>query len=493
MRILNNLEPKEVYKYFEDICGIPHGSRNTKQISDYVENFAKEHEFKYHRDDMGNLIIYKDANPNTPDNNNTVILQGHMDMVCEKEDGYDFDFENEGLNLKIEDGYVTAEHTTLGADDGIGVAYMMAILADDSLVHPPLECVFTVDEEIGMFGAEALDKSRLSGKILLNIDSEVEGELLVSCAGGATPKVTFPITRRGAQGERCVITLSGFKGGHSGVDIMKGRASSNAVMAALLKELFYIDDSMRVVSVDGGFKDNAYSMKTTAVVITKRTDELSDGIKDVFDGLISEYKETDPNIRYDFVKAQPDSDIYNSLTDIQKGYPLDEMVNLSFIMAFSSLPSGIQTMSKDIENMAQTSLNPGILVTTEDEISVSYCARSSSDEEKMELMEELRLIASSAGGSLEVTGVYPGWKYDPDAKLKDLMNDTYKEMFGEDMMIHAIHAGVECGFFVEGIPGLEAVSFGPELLDIHTFNERMNIESAEKIWKYILRVLEKLA
>ncbi len=231
MGILKNLEPDKVFDYFEEICSIPHGSRDTDKMTDYLVGFAKKFGLRRIRDDRGNVIIFKDASGTNV--TEPVILQGHIDMVCEKEDGCDIDFLNDGLKLMIQDGFVTADGTTLGADDGIGVAYMLALLADDSIVHPPLECVFTVDEEIGMLGAEVLDMSVLNGKKMLNIDSEVEGNFVVSCAGGALAMPSFPIIRRGAQGERCKIIISGLIGGHSGVEVQMGRANSNVLMASL--------------------------------------------------------------------------------------------------------------------------------------------------------------------------------------------------------------------------------------------------------------------
>ena len=491
MSILTNLEPKKAFEYFEEICSIPHGSRDTDRISDYLVRFAQDHNLRYIREDRGNVIIFKDAVGT--DVTEPVILQGHIDMVCEKEEGCDFDFSKDGLRLMVEDGFVTADGTTLGADDGTGVMYMLALLDDDTIVHPPLECVFTVDEEIGMLGAAVLDMSVLKGKKMLNIDSEVEGNFVVSCAGGALAMPSFPILRRGAQGDRCRIEISGLIGGHSGVEITAGRASSNALMAALLKALLYVDDSLRLVSVDGGFKDNAFPVKTTAVIISKNPQLLESEIGGIFGDIISDYSETDPDIKVSFEKLVPGTEEYESLTDVQKSYPLDEMNNLSFIMAFSSLPSGIQNMNPDDPTQVQTSLNMGILTTGADSIDLSYCVRSSVDEEKMQLISEMEMIAKSAGGSMKTEGVYPGWKYNPDSELTKIMTDTYREMYGKEPVVEMIHAGVECGYFVEGIEGLETISFGPDIHDIHTFREKLDIESTKRVWEFILEVLRKLS
>ena len=491
MNILKNLEPAKVFEYFEEICSIPHGSRDTDHMSDYLVHFAEEHGLKYIREERGNVIIFKDAVGT--DAKEPVIIQGHIDMVCEKEEDCDIDFSKDGLKLMIDNGFITADKTTLGADDGIAVAYALAILDDDTIVHPPLECVFTVDEEIGMLGAEVLDMSVLNGKKMLNIDSEDEGVFVVSCAGGATAKPSYPILRRGAQGDRCRITISGLIGGHSGVDVDEGRASSNVLMALLLKELLFIDDSLRLVSVDGGLKDNAIALKTTAVIITKRPELISQEIYTVFAGLISDYSETDPDIKLTFEEAKQGTDVYEELTDVQKSYPLDEMNNLSFIMAFSSLPSGIQSRNPDNEKLVQTSLNMGILVTNEDSIDMSFCVRSSIEKEKMELLDELELITKSAGGSMRVEGVYPGWEYNKNSELTKLMYDIYQDMYGKEPVIEAIHAGVECGYFVDRIQGLETVSFGPDIHEIHTVRERLDIESAKRTWVFVLEILKKLS
>ena len=276
MSVLENLKPENVFYFFEEICAIPHGSRNTKLISDYVVSIAKRKGLKYYQDSSNNVIVYKDANLSS--STEPVILQGHLDMVNEKDEDSDFDFSCEGLRLYVEDGYIKAEGTTLGGDDGIAVAYMLALLDSDTIVHPPLECVFTVDEEIGMLGAKALDMSQLSGSKLLNIDSEEEGHMLVSCAGGATATLHFPILRRGAQGEKYRIVISGLVGGHSGIEIHKGRANADILLGKLLQKIFYADDSMRVITVRGGLKDNAIPVKSEAYIVSKKEEELKNAV-----------------------------------------------------------------------------------------------------------------------------------------------------------------------------------------------------------------------
>ena len=479
--ILDNIEPSNVLKYFEEICSIPHGSRDTKRISDYLVNFAKERNLEFIQDASNNVIIKK-AGQLGGEMAAPIIIQGHMDMVCEKEEDCDIDFESEGLRLKIEDEFITAEGTTLGGDDGIAVAYALAILDSSDIPHPPLECVFTVDEEIGMLGAAALDMSQIKGRKLLNIDSEEEGYLLVSCAGGATVTLHVPVLRRGAQGEKYILTVSGLMGGHSGVEINKGRANASIVLGNVLKELSLADDSLKIISVSGGLKDNAIPVKAEAVFVSKNIDAVKQATAEMNEELKEIFKNTDPNIKLDVF-------CYNS--DTIQFYPLDEMNNLQFIMCFGTMPFGVKSMSKDIEGLVQTSLNLGILTTSENEITITYSVRSSVRSEKDQLIEELKLIAQSIGATVEVTGDYPAWEYKKESELRDLMTSTYEEMYGKPMVVQAIHAGVECGIFSDALDGLDAVSFGPDILDIHTPKERLSIESTKRTWEYITKVLQK--
>lgn len=487
MGALESLQPSKVFTFFEEIAAIPHGSKNTKLISDYVVSVAKRHNLKYIQDDSNNVVVYLDAcftGTDVSDTNDmdTVILQGHLDMVCEKTDDSDFDFSCEGLRLNVEDGFLKAEGTTLGGDDGIAVAYMLALMDSDDISHPPLELVFTVDEEIGMLGAQAFDMSNLSGKKLLNIDSEDEGHLLVSCAGGATATLHFPILRRGAQGDKYRIVVSGLKGGHSGVEIDKGRANADIVLGKLLQSIFFVDDTMRVITVRGGLKDNAIPVKAEAFIVSKNETEVKNEVSRFLEEYRESYKDADPDLSITIEKVNVNSDVY----------PLDEAANLSFVMAYGSLPNGVIKMSEDIEGLVQTSLNLGIMDTFNEEITLSFSVRSSVNKEKEALIDELAAIVQSAGGTMTVEGEYPAWEYKEESKLRDVMTAKYEEMFQEKMVVEAIHAGVECGLFVDSIEGLDAVSFGPNIYDIHTPKERLDIASTERTWNFILAVLKDL-
>lgn len=478
MSVLSGLEPASVFGYFEEICSIPHGSRDTKKISDYLAGFAKDRGLFCIQDEANNIIIRKPGSAGR-ESEPTVIIQGHMDMVCEKELDCDIDFTTDGLRLMIVDGMITADGTTLGGDDGIAVAYALAILDSDTISHPPLEVVITVDEEIGMLGAAALDMSLLKGRRFLNIDSEDEGHLLVSCAGGATAAMHFPVSRETAAGDVYKIGVSGLVGGHSGVEIHKGRANADIVLAGILKSALAADDGMRIISLQGGLKDNAIPVRSEALIVSDKEAEIKNAVNLVFTELKQKYADTDP-----------DMDIVVEKADAAEMLPLDAACNKAFIEAFNKVPDGVIAMSEDIEGLVQTSLNLGIMTTAESEITLSFCVRSSVNAEKDELLDRLAGIVRDFGGDLSIDGEYPAWEYRKDSQLRYVMTSLYEEMFNKPMVVEAIHAGVECGLFADALEGLDAVSFGPDIHDIHTPKEALDIASVQRTWEYLLKVLE---
>lgn len=491
-RILENIDPARPFYWFEEISKIPRGSGNTKKISDFIVGFAKDHNLRYIQDDTNNVIIFKDAvvtddtAVSQSDNRETVMIQGHIDMVCEKVDSSDIDFENEGIKLLVDGDIIKADGTTLGGDDGVAVAFMLAILESDDIPHPPLECVFTVDEEIGMLGAMALDTSELKSKKVLNIDSEEEGHLLVSCAGGATVTMHIPVKRRGAQGDRFKLTVSGLLGGHSGIEINRGRANADIVLGNVLKELSLVDDSLKIISVSGGLKDNAIPNKAQAEFVSKKQDIIETSLNEMQTELSSIFDHTDPDIKLTLEKL----DVNPNDPDIM--YPLEETVNLGFIMCFGSMPFGVKAMSKEIQGLVQTSLNLGILTTSENEITITYSVRSSVTKEKQDMIQELEDLAKSIGGNTIVSGEYPAWELNPDSELTSIMSSVYEELFKKPIVVEAVHAGLECGIFTDKMPGLEVVSFGPDIFDIHTPGERLSISSVQRTWEFIKAVLAKM-
>lgn len=481
MGVLTDIEPKSVFRYFEELSQIPHGSGNTKHISDYCVGFAKEHGLRYIQDGMNNVVIYKDGTPGYEDSA-PVMIQGHLDMVCEKTADRQIDFENEGLKLVVDGDYVYAEGTTLGGDDGIAVAYALAVLDADDIAHPPIEAVFTVDEEIGMFGAAALDASCLKSRIMMNIDSEEEGTLLVSCAGGCTATCHLPVKRQERKGVTVTLKISGLTGGHSGVEIDKGRANASRLLGRALNELSKTV-SYSLISVDGGLKDNAIPREAAAELMVAQEDfaELSSQAANWGNVFAAEYSVTEPNLSLTMTVGSKG-----------KASVMDDTSKRRVIAALVNLPGGIQRMSRDIAGLVQTSLNLGILKTDENEVTMSFALRSSVGTEKQEMVSRIENMMDVIGGSLDVAGSYPAWEYKHDSKLRDLMVKIYEEQYDSKPNVQAIHAGLECGIFAGKLPGLDCVSFGPNMMDIHTTNEHLSISSVQRTWKYITEILRRL-
>ncbi len=471
MGILSDLQPKAVMYYFEELCTIPHGSLDTKRISDYCVRFAEDRGLKYVQDESNNIVIFKDGTPGYEDHP-TVILQGHLDMVCEKDIDCDIDFSKDGLRLCHDGEFIFAKGTTLGGDDGIAIAYALALLDATDVKHPPLECVFTVDEEIGMLGADAMDMSVLKGRLLLNCDSEDEGVLTVSCAGGARSDFKLPVTREPA-GTCYRVTVEDLLGGHSGVEIHKGRANANKVLGEILHRL-----PVRLVSIDGGSKDNAIPRACVAYVCCEAED-FPARFAALCEGARNTLPNTETEVRF---TCQP-ATCAEMLTEACSKAVLDLLCEL---------PNGVQAMSKDIEGLVQTSLNLGILETNDAFVRMAFSDRSSVNEEKEALLEVLRGLAKKYHAAYEESGHYPAWEYRKDSILRDTMVSTYEALYGTKPVVEAIHAGLECGIFCDRLPGLDAVSFGPQMQDIHTSREKLNIPSVQRTWKYLLAVLERL-
>lgn len=479
MAVLAQLEPEEVFHWFEEICGIPHGSGDTGRISDFLVDFAQKRSLKYRQDRSNNVIIWKDASEGYEDSE-PVMLQGHMDMVCEKEPDCDIDFSEDGLRLKLEDGIISADGTTLGGDDGIAVAYALAVLDADDIAHPPLEAVFTVDEEIGMLGAAALDCSDLKSRIMLNLDSEDEGHLLVSCAGGVTAEAHLPVQKAAVTGRKARLVVMGLQGGHSGMEIDKGRGNACQLLGRTLYELKQKCD-YRLNGMKGGLKDNAIPREAEAelILLEKDGEKVIRAMEQVYQ---KEYSVTDPQVKL----------LWEEEEDPESQTAMTEEATAKAVTALVNLPGGIQRMSFDIPGLVQTSLNLGIMRTDDTEISFSFSVRSSVGTEKAELVQRIRCLMEALGGSVSCTGEYPAWEYRQESALRDLMVQIYEEQYGEKPLVEALHAGVECGLFADKLPGLDCVSFGPDMDDIHTTKESMNVESVRRTWKYVLEILKRL-
>lgn len=477
MAVLDQLEPKNVFRFFEQMCAIPHGSYNTKAVSDWCVAFAKERGLEHYQDEMNNVILIKEASAGYEEAQ-PVILQGHLDMVCEKAPGCEKDMAREGLDLAVEGDYIYAEGTTLGGDDGIAVAMALAALDDESLPHPRLEVILTTEEEVGMDGAMALDVSPIRGRKLLNLDSEAEGVFTVSCAGGSMAACALPVARAPFGGDILRVRVAGLTGGHSGAEIHKGRANANMLLGRLLRAMA-AETELRLVSADGGLKDNAIPVAAEAVVAAADSRKAKAAAERMAACFQTEYRRSDPMLT---VTAEEAAAAW---------LPMDASSTERAVCLLACAPNGVQTMSQDIHGLVQTSLNLGILKTEENAVTASFCIRSSVDSEKEMLKDRLACLLAQLGGGVSFSGEYPGWAYRPDSPLRELMTEVYREQYGREPKVEAIHAGLECGLLAGKLPGLDCVSIGPDLLEIHTPREKMGISSVQRVWAFVREVLKR--
>ena len=477
-RKLEGLEPRSVFRFFEEICAIPHGSHHTKAISDYLVAFAKSHKLEYIQDESNNVILFAPGTCGMEDHA-PVILQGHMDMVCEKDADCPLDMAVDGLDLTHDEVSVYARGTTLGGDDGIAVAYALAILDDGSIPHPPLEVIITVDEEVGMLGAAAIDLSMLKGRTMVNLDSEEEGVFTVSCAGGARSTITLNAERKAVYGPCVRLTVENLRGGHSGEEIHKNRANANKVMGEFLGRIQKLMP-LCLTSFTGGSKDNAIPRSCQATVVA-----MGIGIERINDIAAQLQQE----IRENF--DEPEATVQAFDVDALGGNALTTTATADVISLLCAAPNGVQAYCPDMEGLVQTSLNMGI-AKLGDRFSVTFCVRSSVNQEKEALLQKLRDLADFYNGTYSQMGTYPAWEYKKESKLRDVMVPIYTEMFGKEPQVLAIHAGLECGLLSDKLPGLDCVSIGPQMHDIHTSREKLKIASTERTWKFLLAVLKAL-
>ena len=474
---LAGLEPAAVFGYFEKLCSYPHGSGNTKQISDYLVSFAQEHGLRYIQDELNNVILFGEGTCGYEDHQ-PVVLQGHMDMVCDKDADCPIDMDTQGLDVTYDDTHVFAKGTTLGGDNGIAVAYALALLADKTIAHPPLEVIITVDEETGMFGATGIDLSMLKGRTLINLDSEDEGIFTVSCAGGARGTISLPVHRRAVYGPCVRLTVEGLRGGHSGVDIHRNRANANKVMGELLSRVQKLMP-LCITKLSGGSKDNVitHSCQVTLVAMGMYPEKINDVAQQLEDEIRQQYDE--PNVK-----------IYGDDVDALGGNALTTEDTAKVIALLCAAPNGVQAWSQDIEGLVQTSLNLGV-VRLDEKLNMTFAVRSSVNQEKRDLLAKLRELAEFNGADYSEVGDYPAWEYKKDSRLRDTMIETYQQMYGKAPEVVAIHAGLECGILSDKLPGLDCVSIGPNMLDIHTSREKLEIASTRRTWEFLLEILKK--
>ncbi|WMJ75927.1 MULTISPECIES: aminoacyl-histidine dipeptidase [unclassified Sedimentibacter] len=481
-KILNGLEPESVFKNFEDLTRIPRGSGNEKEVSDFLVSFANKHKLEVIQDPSLNVIIQKNASPGY-ENSKRVILQGHMDMVALKEEDIEFDFFKDPIPLIVDGDMIRTKGTTLGADNGIAVAMAMSILESENLQHPPITALFTVSEEMGMDGVMNLEPGVVSGDILINMDSEEEGKIWASCAGGVDSHMALHVDRENAEDEDVFygVSVRGLLGGHSGMEINKNRGSAIVLLGRLL-QILEEQVGIGISYVQGGVKMNAIPKNAAAVLSVHRDkqDRFKEIVKNVQDIFRNEYSISDPDI------------IINLNIEDNKQSILDTDSKKRLINTLRLLPFGVQAMSTDIEGLVETSNNIGILETKDNLIIIRNSIRSSVKSRQEEICGRLKAIGEAAGAEVKFESDYPAWQFKKDSPIRDLMIKTYKDMFGKNTEIEAIHAGLECGFLKEKIGDIDMVSMGPDMYDVHTPNEHLSISSTKRVFEFLCEVLKRL-
>ena len=478
MKVLQGLEPASVFGFFEEICNIPHISYHEKELSDFCVNFAKERGLYYEQDKLGNVIIIGEATPGYEDAE-PVMIQGHLDMVGDKIPTCTIDMEKEPIKLVVDGNYLTADGTTLGGDDGIAVAYGLALLDAKDIAHPRLEVVLTVSEEVGLLGATDIDLSCCKAKRLINIDSEEEGVFTAGCAGGLRADCVIPSETEVKKGVVCEIKTQGFLGGHSGIEINKGRANGNTMMGRFL---MFLEDKVAfdIVSIVGGVKDNVIPKNVVAKLLVKK--------KDV-DALQEALARFNQFIAVEFTVADPDIALALEVQEEAECRVLSACSKEKAITALNLMPNGVQTMSMDLPDLVETSLNMGVVKIDEEQISLCFSVRSSLESAKEFIARKLRQLTESLGGTATYRGEYPGWPYARDSKLRDLCVKVYKEQYGKEPKIEVIHAGLECGILSSKVEGLDCISIGPDMFDVHTPDEKISVSSIARVWEFLKAVL----
>ena len=481
-RILADLKPQKVFEYFEEISQIPRPSGKCEKISDYIVEFAREHNLSYDRDDMNNVIIRKPSKD--PGDERCVILQGHMDMVCEKSYDYEakHDFSKDGLKLQVLDDMIIAKGTTLGADDGIAMAYMLSILDDDSLDIPSLECVFTVDEEDGMKGAMALDTSVLSGRLLINLDHEVEGELLTCSAGGKRVKCTLPVEYAEVSGIGYSIVICGLTGGHSGMEIDKGRGNANLLLGRLLHTITK-NMPFSLKYIGGGLTDSAIPREAKAEIIIEEqyVDTLENIVEKYSRVICDEFEGIEDNM---MIYAENNGEVTAACLTSESKRKIGFMLN--------TVPDGIIKMSRKNEGLVRTSLNSGIMKLSDTDFSLIINMRSLAESEKEALADKIQYLAETCGGTYVEEYDYPAWEYESKSHLRDIAFETFQRVYFRNPKLRGFHAGLECGIFFKKIEGIDIVSFGPDISNIHTPKERLSISSTARVYDYLLEILKSI-
>ncbi len=464
-----------VLDYFRQISSVPRGSGYNEKISDFLVEFAKKRNLRYIKDDALNVVIYKDGKGcgDCP----PLIFQGHMDMVCEKVNESAHDFFSDGIQIIEKDGYLTADGTTLGADDGIALAYMLALLDEDMPVHPPYEMVFTTDEETGMNGALAFDASHLAGRHMINLDSEEEGIFTCACAGGMTGKITLPIERKETYGIRIDVCVKNLLGGHSGTDIDKNRSNAVLLLGRLLYDIK--EEGVYLIDIHGGNKDNVIPNEAYMSIAADKKKEniITDALKKKAASLSKEIISSEPAVTFEIKSGTKSAErAYKAVS----GESFDKIISLLMV-----LPCGVHVMSSDIAGMPESSSNVGICKMTDDKLHISVSMRSQKESYIHYISDKLSVIAGLSGADYTSGEAYPGWDIKRYSPFRDMLGAVYEDITGRKPEVCSVHAGLEGGVFTEKVPGIDIVSVGPDIHDIHTVNERLDIGSAYRVYEFL--------
>ena len=481
-RVLKNIQPIEVLKYFEDISQIPRGSKNEKGISDYLLEFGKKLNIEVVQDEYLNIYMRKPATEGY-EKGKTVMLQGHMDMVCEKNADTQHDFTRDPLKLRVVDGKILATGTTLGADNGIAVAYIMALMASKDIPHPELEALITVEEETSMNGAKTFNPEFFRSKYLINVDSTDDSKLLVSCSGGLRVSVIKKVNRVPIEGEIITIKVRGLKGGHSGIEINKERGNANKILGRILINVEKNYNNINIVSLSGGAKDNAIPRESDCQIAVDKqdVDNIILSIKSVEDVIKNELENEED---FHIIVSKEEKAIREDMISIKDS---KDVIDLMYL-----LPNGVKTQSMEIKDLVITSNNIGVIEYEGDNVIFKNAIRSSIDSAKYNVVREIEVLSRAFRAVIKESAVYPGWKYDKDSEIRVIAQKAYKKMYNEEMGIYAIHAGVECGIIKEKLPQLDMISVGPIIMDNHTPDEWVSIESINKVWNFIKEVLSNI-
>ena len=483
MYILENLQPKKVFKFFEEISRIPRGSGNELEVAKYIENFAKERGLWVIRDDFHNVIIKKDATAGY-ENSPVVMLQGHIDMVCEKNAGTVHDFEKDPIKLVIDGEFLRADGTTLGADNAVAVAYAMAILDSNNLNHPALEVLLTADEEQGMSGAINVDGSLFKATRMINLDSSPEGHFYAGCSGGMRQLITLNLTREAVPVDYSAyaIKVRGLNGGHSGNAIHLELANSNKIIGRAFQTISKITD-MRILEIFGGLKENAIPREADSIIFMPKSDQkdVENDIKTLENVLKKEFRLSDNGVFVIFEEINCD-----------KNLAFDKASTKKIMQALNIIPSGLLHKSLEIQGLTETSTNLGVVETDGDKVILTSASRSSVASRKEYMKQVFASIAEALDAEILVRNEYPAWEFNPNSELRDIAMATYKEMFGKEPKLTATHGGLECGLLLEKIPSIDIVAFAPTMIGIHTPEEKLDIASTERVYNLLVKVLEKL-